>query len=182
MINKNRILRGLNSPSKIYKLSLALSSSFYLLGVIIGLFDTEDYLVTNYQEIDITQPRFSFFLQILINNTALVSMIIIGSISFGILSCLLLIVNGYVLGRLINYINTDLGYIYYKNLVPHISEIFGLVLAGSVSFYLIFRFINNKSISLSYFIKDKYLIKYSILSYLLILISAFLEVYISFNL
>lgn len=87
--------------------------------------------------------------------------------------------NGYVLGKIAKFLLMDDNMYFIKNLTPHAIEVIGIILAGSVSFYLFYyKFIIRKE----YFCNDIIIFNAILCVYIIILLSAFLEVFVSFNL
>lgn len=117
------------------------------------------------------------------NLTIVISSIVLGCLSFGILSLLVTFYNGFVLGYIIQIcIQTGNSYLIFTKIFPHSIEEIGIILSGVIGCYygkyLYYELINNKKHILQ---KDKKLINYVFLPacIIIIVIAGFLEVYVS---
>lgn len=176
--------------SKLFKAALYLSCFIYLSGLIIGFMEFSNEMKIPFKkiEIDLNKSLWKYFFEISINNLALVSLIILGVLSISVTSITLLFINGYVFGRLISF-TIERDYIFFRNSLPHSLEIFGIIVSGSLCFYLICKsyqnlYINTFSVfaTTKKLVSDPIVIKAISFTYLSTILSAFIEVFISFNL
>lgn len=127
------------------------------------------------------QSTHNLFLSIIKNNTTMYLTGVCGFLTLGLLTAISTFYNGFVFGYLIITLNRHFNGsdIIVKNVLPHSIEILGLILSSSIGFYLssliIKKFFFNKNICIEY----KKLLYYFIGGYLIILISAYIESYVS---
>jgi len=158
-----------------------LSTLLWLLGVIVTLIFLElfpDYLYAeNFTQLDSLDYDLDFY-AIFRNNIKVCITGIFGALTFGILTGINLIYNGVVFGYLIKFIYT-VNPKYYLNLLPHFPEVIGFILSSAIGFeigYYLFNFIYSQQKNNINMVRIK---RYCVISFILILFSAFSEVYIS---
>ena len=121
-------------------------------------------------------------LGIFLNNLKVIMVNISGLISSGIITFFTLLLNGYVFGLILhNAIEEKFSFLFIgAKIIPHFPEYIAIWLSGGVglSGIYIFRRLNHMDIPLT---KSEYilLLKYILLSILLIFIAAYTEKYIS---
>lgn len=153
----------------------------FILGILSGLlFSVDD--VTN----KVVSPNSVLFVEIFLNNLVVGSLLLVGGLlSFGVLSSLIILVNGAVVGELIKvlYIQNSLDSLTF-GLLPHlIFELPALILfamAGTFTGHYLFLFLKNKHFSMPVYTYVKTGIKLFILGFLMLLIASIVEDYISF--
>lgn len=158
----------------------------YLTGLALGIFcDIDDFFVNDSYVtenadalLDLqTLAPFKRSIYIAENNLIVaLKILVLGIFSFGIFSTILLLYNGFILGV---SIGESLGFldinVIAKATLPHSGEILGLIICGYVgyilSMFLIFRVKYYSIYSI---------LKWCMLGFTLIIVSAFIESYISF--
>lgn len=135
---------------------------------------------------DILKEKSSFELLklILVNNISLLLLNISGAATFGITSLASLITNGYISGAFVNSVEAKSASVseILKHTLPHSIEFIGFWISNGVGFafaYYIFLFIFYNKTHKGVF---KFLTLLSLISLLIIVFAAFIEVYISFKL
>lgn len=122
---------------------------------------------------------FPRFVEILANNLIVaLKILILGILSYGIISALLLFYNGLILGLVLNVCAKTLSLqIILASTLPHVGEVFGLVLSGYVGHIISVSLLSKKRV-----ICLSSILIWSLISLLLIIVSAFSESYISMSL
>lgn len=155
----------------------------YLVGVAVGIYSgIVEYSpsTTNkmQREYIFSENEFDRFISIAKNNTIVgLKNLLVGFFSLGLLSVFYSFYNGFVLGFAIGkyskVLNTsDI----FKTTLPHCSEIIGIVLMGYLGFVLSIRILFNKC-----HLSKKIFFILFITSLFIIVISAFLESYVSMS-
>lgn len=154
--------------------------TLFILGIVIGFFFTSGATIQT------VNPTNTFFGEIFINNFYVsLSLLLGGLLTFGVLSGLIIIVNGAVVGELIKvlYIHKSLESLI-SGLIPHlILELPALVMfaiIGTFSGHFLFLFLKSKHTSTYILIYSKMGIQLLILGVFLLFIASLIEDYISF--
>ncbi|NJE26392.1 stage II sporulation protein M [Thermococcus sp. MV5] len=111
---------------------------FFIFGIILGVFSASHYDYSTYfgfDPFDNSNPDFLFFFK---HNVKIIFLLCSGSVTFGIITLLNLINNGFILGLAVKTTSTQIGL---KNtlllILPHgVFEIPGLIIAGTAGFKL----------------------------------------------
>ncbi len=164
----------LSKNIKIQVVSLVLTITIFLLSSIVGYsidlgFEQEEFTATTKE--------------IFLNNTTLCLYLILGMFTFGIMSFILLVINGIYLGSALNYYVENNGFeqMLYKFLPHAIFELPAIILSASIGFYLIV-FVIEKGSGRNNMPAKFYLghiMKTIVLIIVLLFIAAFMESYIS---
>lgn len=151
----------------------------FIVGTIIGFFFTS---VTN----QTVNPTNAFFGEVFLNNFYVCLFLLIGGLlTFGFLSGLIIIINGAVLGELINILYThDSLESITSGLIPHlIFELTALIvfaIIGTFSGHFLFLFLKRKYNSIYIVLYFKIGIQLLIIGVFLLFIASLIEDYISF--
>ncbi len=157
----------------------------YLIPFIIGVFFIQlkpNNVSQSHEDIELFNlTQTELFYVILKNNITVAGINILGFVLFGTLSFLNTSYNGFLLGNFVKIIYDSLGSeVLYKHFLPHSSEIIAIIYSCYIGYELSSKFFGNffwdKKFELS---KKDYL--NIILCFLLIIISAFIEAFISIS-
>lgn len=159
---------------KIIKISILISTIMFIFSVVLGYIINLSFEKTN------MYPNFT---EIFINNSYISLISIVGIISLGLISVILLFINGFYLGSALHYSIDNSGILYtVKILLPHsIIEIPSILLSTSIGFILILYIIKKShfknNFRFTYYIK--YILVCAPIILIINLIAALIEVFIS---
>lgn len=162
-------------------------SSFttYIIGFVVSFFinielvNSNNLNTTQFLEELQQMQNYDLWLRILKNNTYVITLNILGGFSFGILTFVNTIYNGFILGYLINNLLNKIDNTFiFNHLTPHLIEVFAIILSCYLGYKLglyIFQYLFKKGeIKI---LKSDYFI--FIICFLIIFISSILEAYVS---
>lgn len=140
---------------------------------------------THNERIPNLQPSNNFsFVDIFSNNMLVsLSMLGIGSLTGGMMSAIILFYNGYLIGKLLQYLDLhDQWLSFWTGLVPHaVLEIPGLLIFSIISTYpfiLIYGFLKGLQVDIKHTVK--LLLRLAALGIVLLLLASLVEDYVSF--
>jgi len=162
-----------------------LSVSFFLLGFIAGFM----YLDNSFFNIKFSDSNNSIllnlennftFINIVSSNVKVIILNILGGMTFGVFTCVNLMYNGLAVSyivKLIYIIDSK----YYLVLIPHSFEIIAMILSGAIGIELGYFLFSHIFLSKKKKLYSVRILKKILISVLIIIIAALIEVYISPN-
>ncbi len=174
-----------------FRNSFLLSFAFWIIGFVFPFLSKPILVDRNPLEISVLEKlnqlhiegeTFELFVTLALNNSTVCLVNIFGGFLFGFVTIVNLFTNGYfVASSLMQYHNSGLSVIQImKYTMPHCFELIGVWLAGSVGFLLTheqFKLLQGKGFLPNY----KLLVPAALISLMIIIISAFIEAYITPN-
>ncbi|WP_420841145.1 stage II sporulation protein M [Aquirufa aurantiipilula] len=169
--------------SKFFNLSI----SIYIVGFLTAFFlknhfiELKPNLLSNDNKLFLNLSQWELFLLILKNNSLVYFINISGFLTFGLFTVLNTFYNGFVLGYLITTINRiflDSAF-FYKRIAPHSIEIIGIIISSTLGFYLTNYVFKNIFLNKKPKFNFKHFTSLFVLGFIIILIAAFLESYVS---
>jgi len=166
---------------------ILLAISIYMIGFIAALLLRNNFLIIKINSLSVDFGSSSdksskdLFFEILKNNTSVFLASVSGFLTLGLFTAIITFYNGFVLGYLLITLNrfSKSPAEFLPRLLPHSIEIGGFILASTLGFYL------TNYITQHYFLKTRPKFDYLffcllfISGYIIILISAFIESYVS---
>lgn len=166
---------------------ILLATSIYIIGFITAVFLRNNFLIVKINSLSVDFTNSSnkssedLFFEILKNNTFVFFASVSGFLTLGLFTAIITFYNGFVLGYLLVTLNrfSKNSEDFLPRLLPHSIEIVGFILAATLGFYL------TNHIAKHYFLKSRHKFNYLIFcllfisGYVIILISAFIESYVS---
>lgn len=123
--------------------------------------------------------RLSLF-DIIKNNSSIVLINILGSLTFGGFTILNLIYNGFMISLLIKII-TKINSTYLYNLIPHSIEIISVIISGSIGIKLGIELFKRIFLEQKSTINKKEIILKTIYSFAIVIVAGIIEYFISSN-
>ncbi|MEY2762015.1 MAG: Stage sporulation protein [Bacteroidota bacterium] len=166
---------------------ILLAISIYVIGFIAAIVLRNNFLIIKFTSLSVDFASSSdksskdLFFEILKNNTSVFLASLSGFLTLGLFTAIITFYNGFVLGYLLITLNrfSKSPAEFLPRLLPHSIEIGGFILASTLGFYL------TNYITQHYFLKTRPKFDYLffcllfISGYIIILISAFIESYVS---